>query len=252
MIDKLTIPSKTLKQEADKLGAVLSSNQLRQISEFCSILAEFNQHTNLISNCEAPVLLRDHVLDSLSLARSIQQKKNGLIETKASLIDIGSGGGFPGLILAIAEPLLEVALVESVAKKARFLSEAITLLSLNDRVTVFNRRAELMAHDHNYRHQFSFVTSRALGSLSLVLELTLPFLRRGGVAVIQRSALQAAQEKIAAAKEVAIFRASLTEVIYPSEAVLGKKRAILLFEQQGLAPKIYPRPWPKPKEQPLF
>jgi 16S rRNA (guanine527-N7)-methyltransferase len=254
MHDKLTIPSQVLSDQAAKLGASLSKEQISQIGQFSSLLAGFNEHTNLVANCEEEVLLRDHILDSLSLVSSIKEAapKENLAGGLGSLIDIGSGGGFPGLILAIAEPALSVSLVESVGKKARFLSEAITSLSLNDRVSVFNSRAELMAHDKSYRQRFDFATCRALGALSTVLELTLPFLRRGGLALIQRSAAQAKNESEPAGKAVGKLRAKLSKIILLDEEVLAKERAVLLFEQKAAVPNTYPRPWPKPKQAPLF
>lgn len=249
MSDKLTISSETLAGEAEKLAVDLSGDQVDQLMEFCSILSKFNQHTNLVASCEAEVLLRDHVLDSLSLVGLIKPKKQ---DDTTTLIDIGSGGGFPGLVLAIAQPALSVSLVEATAKKARFLSEAVTILSLAPRVQVFNQRAELMAHNDAYRQQFDYATCRAVGSLATVLELTLPFLKRGGSALIQRSRAQAEKEEKTALKEVLRFKAELRAIIYPDEQVLTKARAILLFDQKNPTATIYPRPWPKPKEAPLF
>ena len=249
MRDKLTISSKIISAEAEKLGLNLSSEQIDQLTEFCSILTRFNQHTNLVANCEADVLLRDHVLDSLSLSGLI---KPGRKDVSTSLIDIGSGGGFPGLVLAIAQPTMAVALVEATGKKARFLSEAITILSLDQRVQVFNQRAELMAHNAAYRRRFDYATCRAVGTLATVLELTLPFLKTGGVALIQRSAAQAQMEEKPALKEVKRLKAELIGIVYPDEKVLTKARAILQLQQKNPVPNIYPRPWPKPKEAPLF
>jgi 16S rRNA (guanine527-N7)-methyltransferase len=249
MSDKLTISSETISAEVEKLRLNLSGEQIDQLREFCSILTRFNQHTNLVANCELDVLLRDHVLDSLSLVGLIKPGQKG---KSTSLIDIGSGGGFPGLVLAIAQPKLQVALVEATGKKARFLSEAITALSLAQRVQVFNQRAELMAHNSAYRRQFDYATCRAVGTLATVLELALPYLKTGGWALIQRSAAQAQMEEKPALKEVNRLKAELIRIVYPDEKVLTKARAILLFQQKNPVPKIYPRPWPKPKESPLF
>lgn len=254
MSDRLIVSGEDVKLQAEGLGVSLSAKIVEQISEFCSILTAFNEHTNLVADCEAEVLMRDHILDSLSLVPLIKDTsdKSGRRAESHSLVDIGSGGGFPGLVLAIAEPSLKVALVEAVAKKGRFLSEALTILSLNERVEVLNSRAELLAHDAKYRHRFDYATCRAFGSLPSVLELSLPFLKPGGKALIQRSTAQVKQEETIAAKGVARLKAALSSVVYPSAEVLGKERAIIVFEQKDKIQSIYPRRWPKPKQEPLF
>lgn len=254
MSDRLIVSGEDVKLQAERLGVSLSAKIVEQISEFCSILTAFNQHTNLVANCEAEVLMQDHILDSLSLVPLIKDAsdRSGRRAECHSLVDIGSGGGFPGLVLAMAEPFLKVALVEAVAKKGRFLSEAIATLSLEERVEVLISRAELLAQDGKYRHRFDYATCRALGPLPTVLELSLPFLKPGGRALIQRSKAQAKEEESIAVKGVGRLKATLSNVVYPSAEILGKERAIIVFEQKDKIPRIYPRRWPQPKQEPLF
>jgi len=239
---------------AKSLGIALSKEQLEQLGEFLRLLTSVNEHTNLVANAQAESLLKDHVADSLSLMPIIQELEglNGNLSENAALIDIGSGGGFPGLVLAIARPSIKVVLVDSVAKKARFLSEAITKLSLSHRIKVLNSRAEDLAHEDRWRHQFNYVTSRAVGPLAMVLELTLPFLRPGGLALLQKSYSQCQQEAKLASQAVLKLKGQLSSIFYPNEALLGKKRAILVFELTSHVPKQYPRSWVKLKKEPLF
>jgi 16S rRNA (guanine527-N7)-methyltransferase len=248
----LTIAGKELNLPAEKLGLSLSDGQLGQLGQFCSYLAKFNEHTNLVANSEAHVLVQDHLLDSLSLLPIINKRRVEPEGLPLSLIDIGSGGGFPGLVLAIAQPSLKVLLVESISKKARFLSEAIASLSLDRRVKVANDRAELLAHEHQYRHQFDFATARAVGATAIVLELTLPFVKLGGLSLIQKSAAQCKQEAAGARKAAIELKSRLVRVLYLDEKLLGKERGLLVFEQLGKTPRAYPRNWTELKKRPLF
>lgn len=239
-----------LKSEAQKLNVILSAGQLSQIGQFCSLLFEFNQHTNLIANCDATVLMRDHILDSLALLPIA--KGQGQPKTSKKLIDIGSGGGLPGLVLAIADPSLRVVLVEAIGKKSRFLSDAVSALELASRVSVLNIRAEVLAHQSKYRNQFDYATARAVGSLAIVLELTLPFLKIQGLGLIQKSAKQCREEAEIAGQAAGILKAKLLSTVYTDAGVLGKERGVLVFEQLGKAPMLYPRAWAKLKKEPIY
>ncbi len=231
-----------LATKSGKLDAILTGEQVDQIELFCKLLFDWNEQMNLVGNATQEVLLQDHILDSLSLVPSITAEK-------LTLIDIGSGAGFPGLILALALPNLQVTLVEATGKKARFLENAAVQLRLKDRLTILNGRAEALAHAALLRHQYDIATCRAVGELDLVLELTLPFLKLGGRALIQRSISQYQQEELPARQNVVKLGGKLKETLFPDKTVLGKDRAILVFEQISAAPAQYPRPWHKLKKR---
>jgi 16S rRNA (guanine527-N7)-methyltransferase len=227
---------------ASRLGVALTPRQSEQVKDFCKLLSEWNEQINLVSNATFEVVLQDHILDSLSLVPSIST-------AKTKLIDIGCGAGFPGLILAIAVPNLHVTLVEATSKKTRFLESAVAQLELVERVTILNARAESLAHLPHLRYHYDLVTCRALGDLELVLELTLPFLKPNGLALLQRSVSQYHQEEKMARKNAAKLGAQLKEALFPETAILGKDRAILVFEQVTRSPSKYPRPWQKLKKK---
>lgn len=243
-----------LKQEAEKLKVYLSNQQIEQIGEFCTLLCEFNKHTNLIANCDPEVLMREHILDSVALVPIFEGAKN--TNSKAhktrKLIDIGSGGGFPGLVLAIVEPSLQVVMVEAIGKKSRFLNEAVLALNLDHRVSVLNARAEILAHQIKYRHQFDYATARAVGSLAIVLELLLPLLKTGGLALIQKSAQQLSEAMTSAKQALGVLKANLLTTAYTDAAIIGKERGVLVFQQADKAPALYPRQWNKLIKEPLF
>lgn len=152
------------------------------------MLKAYNEHTNLVSNADEMVVLHDHILDALALISVIESVSAGL--QKRALVDIGSGAGFPALILALVFEDLSVLLIESVGKKTRFLSETAQALGLTDRVEVRTARAEDLAHQKQYRENFTLATARAVGKLDLVAELTIPFLSVGGYLLAQKSKQQ--------------------------------------------------------------
>jgi 16S rRNA (guanine527-N7)-methyltransferase len=228
---------------ASALAAPLTNEQVAQIKQFSKLLIEWNEQVNLVGNASPQVLLEDHILDSLSLVPSI-----GL--EKMSLIDIGCGAGFPGIPLALALPNLQVTLVEATSKKTRFLETAIDQLSLNKRITILNGRAESLAHLPHLRHQYDVATCRAVGELELVLEITLPFLKVKGRALLQRSLNQFQQEKYIAGKIVTKLGAELRETIFPDKTILAKERAIFVFEQVTASKAKYPQAWNKLKKKP--
>ena len=171
----------TLAEGADALGIVLSDLQLGQFQTYLDGLAEWNKRTNLTSPNALADAERVHLLDSLMLAPMIRREGSGF----ERLVDVGSGAGFPGLALKVAMPELEVVLVEATQKKAEFLNWMAARLGLGD-VEVLAERAEAVARRNKYREAFDLATARAIGPLTLVLELTLPLCRIGGVLLAQR------------------------------------------------------------------
>ena len=122
--------------------------------------------------------MEDLFLDALAMA-PVMLDLGGVDARECGLIDVGSGAGFPGLVLAIAVPLKNVALLEARRKRASFLKMAVSELGLA-RVAVREGRAETLGRDPALRERFDFATARAVAELPTLLELTLPFLRRGG------------------------------------------------------------------------
>ncbi len=214
----------------------LSDEAQKKILLFCQELQAYNEHTNLVSNAKLDVVYKEHVLDSLTLLHSIEE------DHPASLIDIGSGAGFPALILAIARPQLHVSLVESIGKKCRFLEQTITKLDLdNDRVRVLCERAELLAHKLQLRETFDYATARAVAALPIVSELTLPFLKVGGVFLAQRSKRQAVQEQDEAEAYIAKLGGEIFETEFLPHDLLGRELSIILIEKTKSTPSRFPR-----------
>jgi 16S rRNA (guanine527-N7)-methyltransferase len=211
---------------------------------FCRALAEYNEHTNLVADASPAVVVAHHVLDSLTLVPLLSRLIEGDIAgapSAASLVDIGSGAGFPGLVLAIACPDLKVTLLESIAKKTRFLQAVVDALGQGKRVTVINARAEDLASDNRFRESFDFATARAVGSSDLVLELALPLIRLGGAALLQKSRAQAEAEMARAGRAAPILGGGRPELVIPDVEALGRGHVIMAVPKVSKTSPRYPR-----------
>ena len=155
----------------------LSDAQLGAIGNHVRLLLAWNEAINLTGIREPGIIARGHVLDSLTAAPLL--RRAGIDD----FVDIGSGGGFPGLPLAIALPARRAALVESIGKKARFLTAAVDVAGVGDRVTVVAARAETLAADPAHRGRWGAVVARAVADLTELAELALPLLRPDGLLV---------------------------------------------------------------------
>ena len=235
-----------LTQRAQLLGVSLEPAQLDRLSLFLDELAAYNQHTNMVARADPWTLVHDHVLDSLTLVPCIERT-----QAERKLVDIGSGAGFPGLVLALSVPDLEVVLSESIAKKARFLEAVISRLSLFPRVQVRNDRAESLGREPGMRGCFGLATARAVGTIDLVAELALPMLNRNGWLLAQKSLRQLPDERRRLERALPILGAQLREVVSPDVEAVGKERAILIIEKIEPTSDRYPRSTSQIKARPL-
>lgn len=147
----------------------LTDRQLQQLQQYCLFLQQYNEKVNLTAITSTEEIYTKHFLDCLLLA--------GHYDLKGSLIDVGSGAGFPGVVLKIYDPSLDVTLLEPVGKKAAFLRQLCMMLELDD-VHVYSERAEEFVREH--REQYDFVTARAVAAANILCELCLPLIKVGG------------------------------------------------------------------------
>ena len=181
-----------LAEKSSRLGIVLLPEQLAAIRTHCLDIIEFSKRTNIVGKAEYSTLIFDHVLDSLALIPFLKDVDS---ENRSSkLVDIGSGAGFPAVILGIALPGLKATLIEASGKKCRFLDDALKKIGLDDRFSVLPARAEELGHDQDYRGRYDWGTARAVGTFDLSAELVMPFLATGGKFIAQKSLSQKAEE----------------------------------------------------------
>ena len=151
----------------------LSKRQKEQFDKFYNILIEWNRVMNLTAITEYDEVVKKHFIDSLSVKNVINLKE------VRSVIDVGTGAGFPGIPLKIAFPHLKVTLLDSLNKRVKFLNEVIFELDLKNIETVHGR-AEDVARNEKYREQYDICVSRAVANLATLSEYCLPYVKIGG------------------------------------------------------------------------
>ena len=185
-----------------------------------------------------------HVFDSLTLLPLIRGR--GLADGR--LADVGTGGGFPGLVLKIAEPSLGVLLMDATRKKTDYLERTATELELD--VEVRQARAEDAGHDLALRESFDIVTCRAIGPWPVVLELALPFCKTGGVVLAQRGA-ESPREAAVYAAATATLGGCVASVEQVGTSVGLDARHVITVEKVTPTPVRYPRKAGIPEKRPL-
>jgi 16S rRNA (guanine527-N7)-methyltransferase len=223
-----------LRQEAEqRLGLTLDPTQMELLAAYARILAEWNQHTNLTAIREPEEIRRKHFLDSLSCLKAMEGTP------MERVVDVGSGGGFPGLVLRIAKPDIALTLVDAGAKKTAFLSHIVQELGLED-VTVVTARAEKLGQDPTHRERYDWAVARALAAMPTLLEYLLPLVKVGGYALAQKGA--GAEEEIAEAENALKVLGGEVEKVIPVElqGVL-EERFLVMVRKVRETPQKYPR-----------
>lgn len=222
-------------------GLALDERQLGLLSRYAEELERWNAHTNLTAVSGREEIYRRHFLDSLSLAVYWGSPPD-------TLVDIGSGGGFPGLPLKILRPQLELTLVDSVGKKTEFLAHVARQLGLEG-VRVRTARAEEIGRDPAERERHALVTARAVAELRVLVEYGLPLLRIGGRMLAPKGAA-AYDEAAAAAGAIEQLGGELLGV-EPVTLPGLEARAVVVIEKVAPSPARFPRPVGTPARRPL-
>jgi 16S rRNA (guanine527-N7)-methyltransferase len=215
----------------DLVAAGVDQPLSERLAAYGGLLLEANRRVNLTGAKTAEALV-EHLLDALTLRELVV----------GPLVDVGSGGGLPGIPLALATGV-PVLLLEPVQKKARFLEGAIAALGIDGAVAA--ERAEAAAREERYRERFATATARAVAAAPTVAELTLPFLRIDGRALLQRGTLGPG-ERQAVADAAPMLGAELVE-----ERPLGGERRILVLVKRVPTPLRFPRRTGIPEKRPL-
>ncbi len=234
-----------LKEGASKLGIELNPAQLAQFSLYYHELVEWNKKVNLTAITDPKEAQIKHFLDSLSLYPALKQPIDG-----CSFIDIGSGGGFPGLPFKIAFPDIRMVLVEATNKKADFLRHIIQQLGL-DKVEAISQRAETAAHDTQYRQRFDYTVCRAVASLATLAELALPFCAIGGLFIALKKG-DIAGEIDKAAKAIVTMGGGQTETKKVDLEGLADERYLVIIDKLSPTPEKYPRRPGIPTTRPII
>lgn len=230
---------KDLKEIFAKYNINVSQDQADMFDEYFSMLVETNKHLNLTAITEERDVLIKHFLDS-----ALPEK---IIPQNATLVDVGTGAGFPALPLKIVRPDLKVCLVDSLNKRVNFLKDVCDKLKLKN-VSAVHSRAEDFAK--NNREKFDVAVARAVAQLNTLTEYLLPLVKVGGIAVIYKSS-KLDEELKEAKKAIEILGAKVEKIekIVVDEENL--ERNILVLKKVKNTPNKYPRDKNKPKLDPI-
>ena len=232
-----------LTEKVKELSIVLNDKQIQQFEQYYNILVEWNKVMNLTAITEYEEVVEKHFLDSLTIVNAIHVKK---IET---LIDVGTGAGFPGIPLKIAFPHLKVTLLDSLNKRIKFLNEVIDLLELND-IKAIHGRAEDYAKQAEYREQYDICVSRAVANLATLSEYCLPYVKVDGLFVPYKSG-EIDEELKSSEKAVSILGGKVEEVVKFQLPGTDIGRSFVKIHKIKETKKKYPRKAGMATKEPL-
>ncbi|KFD40488.1 hypothetical protein HY02_04005 [Peptococcaceae bacterium SCADC1_2_3] len=233
-----------LAEGALKMGLSLSKEQVEKFSLYAQLLLLEQAKLNLTAILTAKEIACKHFLDSLTCLTVLPYSLKN-----QTVIDLGTGAGFPGLPLKIAQPEIKLTLLEAHRKKVSFLQGLIKQLNLGE-VQVINRRAEEIGQDNCYRDKFDYVVVRAVARLSVILEYSLPLLKKGAFFIAWKGpAVNLELEE--ASRAMQFLGGELRQVAAIRLPFLNAERRLVIVQKIGITPLRYPRRPGIPKKRPL-
>ncbi len=229
----------------DIIGVQLSTDQVNAFQIYESELIYWNSQFNLTAIREPEAIRIKHFLDSLTCLLALDLQR-----LPESLVDVGTGAGFPGIPLKIIWPRLRLTLVESVHKKVNFCEHIIAKLGLKD-VTVIAERAEAVGQMSQHRQKYDIAVARAVAKMPVLVEYLLPLVRLGGLAVIQKGE-SAHGEVQYAEKAIDILGGKLQRLIPILLPGVVEERFLVILEKVAVTSPEYPRKPGIPAKQPLI
>lgn len=230
---------KEFKEELSKLGIVLTSTQENQLEMYYNLLIEWNNKMNLTGITERNSVYLKHFYDCITLIKAIDLTKN------LKIVDVGSGAGFPGLVLKIVFPNLNVVLVDALNKRINFLNHVIESLKLENIVAIHDR---IENYAKNNLEVFDLVTCRAVAKLNIISELCLPLAKVNGYFIPMKATIE---DEISDTKYLEVLKSKVESVITFNLPIENSVRNLIVIKKYGSIDKKYPRQYDKIIKNPL-
>jgi len=222
-----------MSKSAEDVGLQLSKEQYEKFIIYMKLLQEWNEKVNLTAIVEDEDIIKKHFIDSMKAFKREEFKK------AKTLIDVGTGAGFPGLPIAIMKDDINVTLLDSLNKRVNFLNTVISELGLSNVITIHSR-AEDGARDNKLREKFDIATSRAVANMSVLSEFCLPYVKIGGnfIALKGPSVDQEIKESIGAIK---ILGGELIDICEVNIEDTELRHNLVIVKKVKECSKLYPR-----------
>lgn len=224
-----------------KMNISLLKEQYGQFYAYMELLIEWNEKMNLTAITDPKEIILKHFVDSLTIAKYVKEDK--------SIIDMGTGAGFPGIPIKIYRKDVKVVLADSLNKRIKFLDEVIDKLKLEN-VETIHCRAEELGKNKQYREKFDYATSRAVANLSTLLEYLMPFVKLNGKCIFMKT-IEVEEELEKAKKAIKTLGGKIEKVdkFEIPESDLG--RSIIIVKKEKITPSKFPRKPGTPAKEPL-
>lgn len=227
-------------KELEKLNIHLTDIQLKELDEYYKMLIEYNEKVNLTRITEEKDVYLKHFYDSLTLIKAVDLTKD------ITLCDIGTGAGFPGIVLKICFPQLKVTLVETLQKRVRFLYLVKEKLNLRD-LFICKERAEIFSR--NNRDKYDVVTSRAMARLNILNEMCIPLLKVNGYFIPMKGSIEGELEE--AENSIKVMNSKLEKIINFTLPIENSVRNLVVIKKIDYNNSKYPRKFDEIKKYPL-
>lgn len=230
-----------LYKTAENMGVKIDDDAFKRFDIYAELLFETNKKFNLTAITEPDDMTVKHFADCLSVFKYVDFKEG------ARLIDVGTGAGFPGLVLLLARPDLNVTFLDGTGKKLAFIESVLSKVGLNG--NILHSRAEEAGKDPLYREKFDFATARAVASLPVLCEYCIPFIKKGGSFISMKSAFS--DDEIFSASASLRILGGKIESDNVFDLVENTRRRILIIKKISQTPSKYPRASAKISKNPL-
>jgi 16S rRNA (guanine527-N7)-methyltransferase len=224
---------KLLRDAQQLFGLALSPKQMAQLATYERELLEWNEKFNLTAIRDVEGIRAKHFLDSLSCSLAWKE------QIPRRLIDVGTGAGFPGIVLKVLYPNLKLTLVESVGKKATFCKHMVESLGLEN-VEILAERAEDVGRNPAHREKYDWAVARAVAALPVLVEYLLPLVKVGGGVLAQKGESGPAEAQVSA-NALKLLGGRLRQLVKVELPGVADERFLVLIDKSAATPSAYPR-----------